>query len=103
MGSFVSLVVTVCTVWLFYAGVRTKPWRSVLKAALLTFLSCVALLVAAALGLLVIQTGSLGMARAWASFGESYLWGMLLMPVGVFCVSLAAFAFRDAQSAGNSP
>ena len=89
-GFVTTMVLSGLASWLYFNELRTKSWNRICKSAVLALLCLMALLISAVIGVLIIQTGSFGMARGWSSFANAYLWGVFLMPLGIFFVCLAA-------------
>ena len=83
----VSLVGPLC-----FAKLRVKTWNVFAMSLAVAFCCFVFLLVFAIIGIVVVSTGILGMARGWTSFGDAYIWGVFSLPLLAFCVSLGGFA-----------
>ena len=91
LGFLTAGVIAATAAWIFFSSLQARRWSSFAKSALLCVLSLIALLAMSVIGVLMLQTGHFGMARGWAPFAENYLWGMVIMPLGVLFVSLLAF------------
>lgn len=82
-----SLVTPLC-----FVKLRVKTWNVFFMSLAVAFCCFVSLLAFAIIGIVVVSTGILGMARGWASFGDSYIWGVFSLPLLAFFVSLGGFA-----------
>ena len=89
-GFVTTILLSGLASWLYFNELRTKPWSRVLKSAVLALLCLMVLLLSAVISVVIIQTGKFGIVRGWLSFADSYLWGVFLMPLGIFFVCLAA-------------
>ncbi|MHB1085888.1 MAG: hypothetical protein ACYCZA_13745 [Thiobacillus sp.] len=94
-GFVAALVVAGLSSYLCFAKVRVKTWR-LFSMSLAVALCCfVVLLIFAIIGILVVSTGIIGMARGWASFADEYAWGVFTFPFLTFFLSLVGFALTN--------
>ncbi|ACX94964.1 hypothetical protein [Halothiobacillus neapolitanus] len=94
-GFIAALVVAGLGGYLCFAKVRVKAWNVFSKSLAVAFCCFVILLIFAIIGILVVSTGILGMARSWASFGDAYVWGVFSLPLLAFFLSLGSFALTN--------
>ena len=91
-GFVTSLVVSGLAARLCFTKLRAKTWSVFLKSLAVAACCFVSLLVFAIVGIFVVRTGILGMARGWASFADAYVWGVISLPPLAFFMSLACHA-----------
>ncbi len=97
-GLIAALIVAGSGGYLSFVKLRAKTW-SAFSVSIAVALCCfVSLLIVAIIGILVVSTGTLGMARGWASFADAYVWGVFSLPFLAFILSLAGFALTNHSS-----
>lgn len=94
-GFMTALVVAGLSSYLCIAKLRVKTWNLFLMSLAVALCCFISLLIFALIGILVVDTGILGMARGWAYFAAAYAGGVLSLPVLAFLLSLGAFALTN--------
>ena len=97
-GFIAALIVAGLGGYLSFIKLRAKTWSVFSVSITVALCFFVSLLIFAIIGILVVNTGTFGMARGWASFADAYVWGVFSLPFLAFILSLAGFALTNHSS-----